>query len=564
MKSWARSSLRTKIFLAVGALILAVLIAALGLTQFVLSRDARRTVDQNLVNTGQVLDQLMSDRAVRLKTSATLLASDFALKRVIATSYDPANYEPGTLGSAAFNYQQRIGVELLWIIGDSGALLAASPSGVAIGRSAADFSPVREALKTGDSATAIAELDGQLFQLVAVPVLGPDVIGYLVLGQVIDDTFARKLKQGTGSDVAFLTATRVFASTLSPAARDALLRQDIATATALVSADGKRFLARAIAVPAKLSQPLSVMVLGSYDAALAPLRSLQWRIAAIGGVALALALLAGIALAGGITAPVQSLVAGMREVINGNLKFRSAIARDDEIGFLATSFNDMVSGLEEREHVKDMFGRFVSRDVAAAVLGGHVPLEGERRQVSILFQDIRGFTAISERLDPATLLRLLNLFFTEAVAAVEAEGGVVKQFTGDGVMALFGVPNKHADHAERAVRAALAIVKRLEGLNGNLRRQGLPTLAIGAGIHTGEVVAGLIGPDKRVEYGVVGETVNLASRIESLTKEMQAVILVSRETAMCIGPGFVLGRTAVLPVQGSRQTVEVVEVLSKL
>ena len=396
MKSWARSSLRTKIFLAVGALILAVLIAALGLTQFVLSRDARRTVDQNLVNTGQVLDQLMSDRAVRLKTSAALLASDFALKRVIATSYDPANYEPGTLGSAAFNYQQRIGVELLWIIGDSGALLAASPSGVAIGRSAADFSPVREALKTADSATAIAELDGQLFQLVAVPVLGPDVIGYLVLGQVIDDTFARKLKQGTGSDVAFLTATRVFASTLPPAARDALLRQEIATATALVSADGKRFLARAIAVPAKLSQPLSVMVLGSYDAALAPLRSLQWRIAAIGAVALALALLAGIALAGGITAPVQSLVAGMREVINGNLKFRSAIARDDEIGFLATSFNDMVSGLEEREHVKDTFGRFVSRDVAAAVLGGHVPLEGERRQVSILFQDIRGFTAISE------------------------------------------------------------------------------------------------------------------------------------------------------------------------
>ena len=303
------------------------------------------------------------------------------------------------------------------------------------------------------------------------------------------------------------------------------------------------------------------MVLGSYDAAIAPLRALQWRIVAIGAAALAVALLVGIALAGGITSPVKSLVAGMREVISGNLKFRSSISRDDEIGFLARSFNDMVQGLEEREHIKNTFGRFVSNDVAEAVLGGQVPLEGERRKVSILFQDIRGFTAISESLDPATLLRFLNQFFTEAVAAVEAEGGVVKQFTGDGLMALFGVPKASADHAERAVRAALGIVQRLDALNESLRRQGLPTLAIGAGVHTGEVVAGLIGPDKRVEYGVVGEAVNLASRIETLTKELQAAVLVSSEVAASLGQRFVLGRTAVLPVKGSRQTVAVVEVL---
>ena len=93
---------------------------------------------------------------------------------------------------------------------------------------------------------------------------------------------------------------------------------------------------------------------------------------------------------------------------------------------------------------------------------GRVPLEGERRDVSILFQDIRGFTSLSERLDPAVLLRLLNQFFTEVVAAVEAEGGVVKQFLGDGVMALFGAPQAYPDHAERAVRAALGIVSRLQ------------------------------------------------------------------------------------------------------
>jgi len=204
----------------------------------------------------------------------------------------------------------------------------------------------------------------------------------------------------------------------------------------------------------------------------------------------------------------------------------------------------------------------VSRDVADAVLAGRVPLEGEKREVSILFQDIRGFTALSEKLDPATLLKVLNGLFTEVVAAVEAEGGVVKQFTGDGVMALFGAPQAREDHAQRAVRAALGIVTRLARLNVTLAQKGLAPLAIGIGIHTGEVVAGLIGPDERVEYGVVGEPVNLAARVESLTKEVAATILVSGEIASRLGGEFTLGRTESLPVKGKTDPVKVVEILS--
>jgi adenylate cyclase len=251
----------------------------------------------------------------------------------------------------------------------------------------------------------------------------------------------------------------------------------------------------------------------------------------------------------------------MREVVRGNLRYRSTIEREDEIGFLARSFNEMVGGLEEREHIKNTFGRFVSHDVAEAVLSGHVPLEGERRDVSILFQDIRGFTGLSERLDPAALLKLLNLFFTEVVAAVEAEGGVVKQFIGDGVMALFGAPQAYPDHSARAVRAALGIVKRLAELNERLCQQGIAPLEIGVGIDSGEVVAGLIGPDSRVEYGVVGDPVNLANRVESLTRELRATVLVSSGIADQLGPEFLRGRTASLPVKGKTGHVEVVEIL---
>ncbi len=367
--------------------------------------------------------------------------------------------------------------------------LPASPPGR---RPLIGYSPIEEALETEDSASAIAGVDGTLFQLVAVPVFAPDVIGFLVLGQPIDDAFATKLKEATGSDISFLTEDLVYASSWPresrdrllppPAARPAILEAKTSEQTSLLTFAGERFLSLVVPVDGRLTQPLYALVQGSYDRALAPLRALQWRIAAIGVAALLLALLIGIGIARGITSPLQALVSGMREVVRGNLRYRSTIEREDEIGFLARSFNEMVGGLEERERIKDTFGRFVSRDVAEAVLSGKVPLEGERRDVSILFQDIRGFTGLSETLDPATLLKLLNQFFTEVVAAVEAEGGVVKQFIGDGVMALFGAPQAHADHPERAVRAALGIVDRLVALNARLKEQNVAALEIGVGI----------------------------------------------------------------------------------
>jgi adenylate cyclase len=571
MSWWARSSLRTKIFLAFSSLLLAVLAATLGLTQLAVSREAERTLNRELLTTGQVFGDLLRERGTRLTSSSVLLASDFGLKRVMATQLDRSTYDAATLASAASSYQQRIGVELFWITDESGIVLTASPGASHVGRSIADLSPIREALQTEEAASTVAEIDGQLFQLVAVPVFAPDVIGLLLLGHVIDDALAVRLKEETGSDISFLTNTRVFASSLRPADRKraiptgprrAQLLRESTNASSLLDAGNERFLSLAVPIDAHVLQPLFALVQGSYDKALAPLFALQLRIAAIGTAALAIALLVGVGLAGGIIRPVRTLVAGMQEVLKGNLRYRSQIEREDELGFLARSFNEMVGGLEEREHIKDTFGRFVSRDVAAAVLDGRVPLEGERREASILFQDIRGFTALSERLDPATLLRMLNQFFTEVVAAVEAEGGVVKQFTGDGVMALFGVPQSRTDHPERAVRAALSIVARLVSLNIALREQGIPALEIGVGVHVGDVVAGLIGPDERVEYGVVGEAVNLASRVESLTKEVGAVILVSRDIAARLGPGFTLGSTNHLPVKGRSQPVEVVEVLS--
>lgn len=258
---------------------------------------------------------------------------------------------------------------------------------------------------------------------------------------------------------------------------------------------------------------------------------------------------------------MTDLLGKMRQVLEGDLSGHWSPRTTDEFFDLGIGFNAMLLGLRERETIKDTFGRFVSHEVAEVVLDGRVPLNGEVREVTILFQDIRGFTSLSERTPPVALLQLVNDFFTEMVAAVEAHGGIVKQFLGDGVMALFGVPAVHADAPARAVHTALDMLARLEGFNTRRQAQGEAPLRIGVGIHTGEVIAGCIGPDTRLEYGVVGDAVNLASRVQELTKQVGTAILVTDDTAARLGAGFVLGTRTVLTVRGKTQPIGVIEVL---
>lgn len=564
MRWWARRRLRAKIFLPFSALVVATLFATLWLINSVLSRQVEESLKRQLVVTGQVFKRMVAEHAQRLLADTTLLAADFALKRAIAT------YDPETLATVALNYRQRAGIDALWITDEAGTLLARAEGTPDLAAQLSTVAPLVDTLKSDEAGVAITELGGQLVELVAQPVLAPDPIGILLVGEVIDDDTARQLESETGSEVSFLTASRVFSSSLSADDRGRLFPHErlpdvgghAPDATFLLPLGTDRLLSILVPIDARVGEPLYALIQQSYERALAPLYALRWRVLLIGAGALLGALLVGAGLAGGIAAPLQALVTGMREVLSGNFRQRLTLRREDEIGFLAQSFNDMVAGLEEREVIKDTFGRYVSRDIATAVLDDRIPLEGERREVTILFQDIRGFTSIAEHTEPGALVSMINRFFTEMVTAVEGEGGIIKQFTGDGVMALFGAPVAHPDDPERAVRAAVAMATRLPALNARLAAEGLPRLRIGIGIHTGDVVAGKIGPDARVEYTVMGDPVNVASRIEGLTKEMQTTILISAATASRLASSFALGRRALLAVRGKEQPVEVVEVLT--
>jgi adenylate cyclase len=253
-----------------------------------------------------------------------------------------------------------------------------------------------------------------------------------------------------------------------------------------------------------------------------------------------IAVLAGVLLAqaigGAVTAPVRHLAAGARRVGQGDLSVQFEADSNDELSILANAYNQMVAGLQEREWLRDMFGRFVSREVAEALRSGQVRLEGENRVVSVLFCDIRGFTTRSERHTPEEMVTLLNEYLPIVVEAAQRHQGTVNKFGGDSTLIIYGAPRRLQESAYQAVLTALEVRANLEGLNARLAARGEAPIRIGVGINTGVALAGAVGSEERQEYTVIGDTVNLASRIEALNKQYPDYdVLISGETYRALG-----------------------------
>lgn len=220
-----------------------------------------------------------------------------------------------------------------------------------------------------------------------------------------------------------------------------------------------------------------------------------------------------------ITHPLSELAGAVIQMSAGNLSLRVAPRSGDEVGKLAEAFNEMVTGLQEREWLRDMFGRFVSQEVADAIRNGLVKLEGENRHISVLFCDIRQFTDLSEHRTPEEVVTLLNEFLPVVVQSAQRNGGTVNKFGGDSTLIIYGAPRAIDDSAYRAVLTALDIRAGVERLNEKLAGMLDSPLRVGVGINTGVALAGAVGPHERQEYTVIGNTVNLAARIDGLNKQ---------------------------------------------
>ncbi len=244
-----------------------------------------------------------------------------------------------------------------------------------------------------------------------------------------------------------------------------------------------------------------------------------------------------------------------RTIYEGDYSGELPVISSDELGRLSKSLNDMARGLAERDAIKDTFGKIVDPAVRDHLLRGNINLGGEYYTATVLFTDIRGFTSISEKLPAAQVVDLLNRYFAEVTAAIIDEGGMINKFVGDAVLALFGVPVSTEDHAARALRAALKIRERRERLNLEFEREGLPLLQSGIGIHSGTLVAGNIGSKARMEFTAIGDTVNVASRLESACKSVGKDLLFSEQTRLASGFGDSVSRVAEIKVKGRTESI---------
>ena len=266
-------------------------------------------------------------------------------------------------------------------------------------------------------------------------------------------------------------------------------------------------------------------------------RSSQSKIRIIMLASLLVGLLGAWLLASLVVKPIRRLVEGVKSIMDGHYP-QIQVRSHDEIGMLVSSFNDMSKNLKEKELIKTAFSQYVSETVLESFLKNPNDLQpgGTRTEATILFTDIRNFTALAEQLEPSVVVQILNEYFSAVIEVVEKYEGHLDKFIGDAVMVVFGTPIRHLNDEERAVRAAIEMNQRFQSLKHKWLHEGYPKIEINIGINTGEVVAGNVGSSKKLAYTVIGDSVNMAARIEKLNKRFHTQILVSHSTYTKLAP----------------------------
>lgn len=521
-------------------------------------RNALRQIDTDLETGARIFTTLKNQRIEELSVQARLLAYDYGFKQAFGASAD----DPATMRLAMQNSRDRIRADFFVLVSLEGRVLFDSEQAP---RDGAAFDlpgliAAAEATPSGET-RGLALRDGKLFAVVVVPLLAPDPEAWICLGFRIDNAFAQELGTLTKQAVSFLqqdAGGKVLASTL-PAAQAAALpgaRLPLDRTGQLVLA-GERFVALLTALDVQNGQA-AVLLQRALDAELAPYKRLEIILLTVALLGLALSAAAALAIAKSVTQPLLRLAQNTRRVEQGDYTTAPAdpdATRGDEIGLLSQSFRKMTAGLAERDHVRDLLGKVTSPAIAAELTRRGLALGGEEKKVTILFSDLRDFTPLSERLTPSELLEILNRYFTRMSQIVDARGGVVDKYIGDALMALFGAPLEQPDQAARAMAAALEMRAALTELNRELFPDSEYTLRFGIGIHTATVVAGNIGSPQRYNYTVIGDGVNAASRLESLTRQPEYAtdIIVSAATLADASSRFVTRDLGAAAVKGKEQ-----------
>ena len=528
-------------------------------------RHAQRQIEENLHGGSRIFATLTERRLDELNEQARMLAYDFGFKQAFSSAAD----DRATMRLAMQNWRHRIKANFMVLVSLEKRALYDSDQPQRDG-TAFDLPDLIAAAENDDSleARGLALRDGKLFAVVVVPLLAPEPIAYICLGFRIDDAFAVQLGSLTHLDVSFLnqngapSAWTILASTFDSSHRQRLLASLRSgrgnDEVAIVPLRKERFVTLVERLNLRNGKA-AVALQRNLDVELEPFRSLEGALLAVGLVGLLLSVLAVFGIASSLSRPILRLAEDARRVEEGDYTPRPCITLDrhDELGQLSRSFQHMTVGLAERDKVRDVLGKVTSPAIAAELTRRKLLLGGEEKKVTILFSDLRNFTPLSESLQAGELLELLNAYLTSMSQIVDQHGGVVDKYIGDAVMALFGVPLEMPDQAEQALLAALKMRIALGDLNHRLFQPRGYTIGFGIGIHTGTVVAGNVGSPQRYNYSVIGDDVNVASRLQTLTRnaDYDADIIVSDATLRESTTQFQTRMLGEASVKGKQQPV---------
>jgi adenylate cyclase len=526
---------RTRLSLLFGGLLIVSLATVLLSINQIAKSSALKGIEKDLTTTVITVEKLHQQRVLNLQQNLRLLAGDYGFKSAYASE------DELTIRSALNNHQNRLVDANLMVLCDLDGLVLSNtyqPSLNSLPFPWLDILDRADESDTGET-TAFGVLGGQVYQFIVTPLLAPDIEAWVVSGFRLDKGTAAQFSDVTGSQISFFQGTDklalVIASTLNQSAQESLVNflknTKVNSGLNRYQAGNETHIGYFLALNDSASPQVTAFVQQSLDKALAPYRKLSNYVMWIFIGSIAAVLLLIIVLSKNVTRSLVALSSAARSVKQGDLSTRVEESGNDEFSLLSRTFNEMTLGLAEKEQVRDLLGKVVSPEIASKLISEGVELGGEEREVTVLFCDIRGFTKLSESRPPTEVLNALNAFFSVVSDIIESHGGVVDKYIGDAVMALFGVPVEDRQHAANAVACGIEMCQAADKLVTLLKTNNGKFCDFGVGIHTGTVVAGNVGSATRLNYTVIGDTVNVASRVEGQSRVFNTPLIVTDATA---------------------------------
>lgn len=525
-------SLRKQIIVFFAVFLIIVQVIGFIGVQYSIEQSAKSNLRRELVVGGRVINRLLEQEGRDMVEATRIALADYAFREAMVSG------DKDTILSAFENHGARVNASGLLKISLDGVIQDNTFNPTLDGQKF-EFLDMLATAKNDGNATGLRLIDGKLYRIVVLPLLTPIRIAWIATAFSLDEEDTRSLQKVSLLDVSFVSEfakkPNFIASTLPNIVENdlrghllTLINNPAVSHTLLLNKENYEVFATPIEAYGDVTI-FAVLQRSEQEGSL-PFRSLQIALVFLFMLSLLVTILGGNFIARRITQPLSLLAGSARKIASGDYSQHVDIYQNDEIGELTNAFNNLASGLAERDRVQDLLGKVTSPAIASELLRQQLDLGGEERIVSVMFIDIRNFTSICEDLTPHQSLDLLNRYLKVMSEVIEQFDGVVDKYTGDGLMALFGAPiAREGDHL-RAIQAALQIVRELKALSQQLQGESLPSPDVGIGLNTARVIAGNIGSASRLNYTVLGDGVNLAARFEGLTKRYQVPVVVGQET----------------------------------